>query len=59
MNQNKLTFDTENLIVNWIGFNIQGLLNKKQVKQIKISISELDLIPLSPSIRWKGRNFIQ
>ena len=46
MNQNKLTFDTENLIVNWIGFNIQGLLNKKQVKQIKISISELDLIPL-------------
>ena len=34
MNQNKLTFDIENLVVDWIGFNIQGLVHKKQIKQI-------------------------
>jgi len=31
---NKLTFKDENLVVDWIGFNIQGLLNKKQVEII-------------------------
>ena len=34
MNQNKLTFESENLVVDWIGFNIQGLLNRKQVERI-------------------------
>ena len=34
MNQNKSTFESENLVVDWIGFNIQGLLDRKQVKQI-------------------------
>lgn len=34
MNQNKLNFQSENLTVNWIGFNIQGLVDIKQVKQI-------------------------
>lgn len=34
MKQNKSTFESENLIVDWIGFNIQGLLDRKQVKQI-------------------------
>lgn len=31
---NKLTFKDENLVVDWIGFNIQGLLNRKQVERI-------------------------
>lgn len=34
MNQNKLTFKSENLQVDWIGFNIQGLRNRKQVERI-------------------------
>jgi len=34
MNQNQLTFESENLVVDWIGFNIQGLLDRKQLKQI-------------------------
>ena len=34
MNQNKLNFKSENLTVDWIGFNIQGLVDIKQVKQI-------------------------
>ena len=34
MKQNKSTFESENLVVDWIGFNIQGLLDRKQVKQI-------------------------
>jgi hypothetical protein len=34
MNQNKLSFESENLVVDWIGFNIQGLLNRKQVERI-------------------------
>ena len=25
MNNTKLTFESENLVVDWIGFNIQGL----------------------------------
>ena len=31
---NKLTFKDKNLTVDWIGFNIQGLLNKKQLEII-------------------------
>ena len=31
---NKLTFNDEKLVVDWIGFNIQGLLNRKQVERI-------------------------
>lgn len=34
MNQNKLSFESENLVVDWIGFNIQGLLDKKQIRRI-------------------------
>jgi hypothetical protein len=30
----KLNFESENLLVDWIGFNIQGLIDRKQVKQI-------------------------
>jgi len=40
MNQNKLTFKDENLTVDWIGFNIQGLLNKKQVEIIANYLSQ-------------------
>ena len=31
MNRNKLSFESENLVVDWIGFNIQGLLHRKQL----------------------------
>jgi hypothetical protein len=34
MTQNKLSFESENLIVDWVGFNIQGFIDRKQVKQI-------------------------
>ena len=34
MRQNKLTFESENLVVDYISFNIQGLVGRKQVKQI-------------------------
>ena len=34
MNQNNLTFESENLVVDWIGFNIQGQVNRKQVERI-------------------------
>ena len=34
MNQNKLTFESEKLQVDWIGFNIHGLLEKIQLKRI-------------------------
>lgn len=37
---NKLTFKDENLTVDWIGFNIQGLLNKKQVEIIASYLSQ-------------------
>ena len=32
--KNKSTFESENLVVDWIGLNIQGLCDRKQVKQI-------------------------
>ena len=38
MNQNKSTFESENLVVDWIGFNIQGLVDGKQVKEIAKSL---------------------
>ena len=31
MNQNKLTFESENLVVDWISFNIQGLIDPKLI----------------------------
>ena len=34
MSKNKLTFESENLVVDWIGFNIQGLVNQKGVETI-------------------------
>jgi hypothetical protein len=34
MNRNKLSFESENLVVDWIGFNIQGLVDRKQVERI-------------------------
>jgi hypothetical protein len=34
MTQNKFTFQSENLVVDWIGFNIQGFVNLKQVEII-------------------------
>jgi len=34
MTQNKFTFESENLVVDWISFNIQGLVDKKQVERI-------------------------
>jgi len=36
MTRNKSSFKSENLIVDWIGFNIQGLVDIKQAKQIAI-----------------------
>ena len=34
MNRNNLTFDTENLVVDYISFNIQVLVDRKQVEII-------------------------
>lgn len=34
MNRNKLSFESENLQVDWIGFNIEGFVEKEQIKQI-------------------------
>lgn len=34
MNQNKLSFESENLQVDWIGFNIKGFVEKEQIKRI-------------------------
>lgn len=34
MTQNKLTFESESLVVDYISFNIQGLVDRKQVKRI-------------------------
>jgi hypothetical protein len=31
MNQNKFSFESENLVVDWIGFNIQGLIDPKVI----------------------------
>ena len=35
MNQNKFTFDGENLVVDWIGFKFQDLDNDAQTKLAK------------------------
>ena len=34
MKQNKLSFESEKLVVDYISFNIQGLIDRKQVKRI-------------------------
>ena len=34
MNQNKLSFESEKLVVDYISFNIQGLVDRKQVERI-------------------------
>ena len=34
MNQNKLSFVSENLVIDWIGFNIPGLVERKQLERI-------------------------
>ena len=34
MSKNKLSFESQNLVVDWIGFNIQGLIDRKQVKRV-------------------------
>ena len=34
MAQNKFTFKSENLVVDFISFNIQGLVERKQVERI-------------------------
>ena len=34
MNQNKITFESENLVIDYISFNIQGLVDRKQVERI-------------------------
>jgi len=34
MKQNKFSFESENLVVDWIGFNIQRLVDRKQVEII-------------------------
>tara|TARA_Y100000385_G_scaffold18768_1_gene18817 strand:+ start:12863 stop:14356 length:1494 start_codon:yes stop_codon:yes gene_type:complete len=34
MSKSKFSFESENLVVDWIGFNIQGFVGKKQIKQI-------------------------
>ena len=31
MLQNQLSFESENLVVDWIGFNIQGLIDPKPI----------------------------
>ena len=34
MIKNKLSFESENLVVDWIGFNIEELVNRKEVEII-------------------------
>jgi hypothetical protein len=34
MNQNKLSFESEKLVIDYISFNIQGLVDRKQVERI-------------------------
>ena len=34
MNQKKLSFKSENLVVDWIGLNISGQVTRKQVERI-------------------------
>lgn len=35
MNKNNIIFDSENLIVDWVGFNIQRLVDQKQVSSFQ------------------------
>jgi hypothetical protein len=34
MTKNKLSFESENIAVDWVGFNIQGFVNRKQIEKI-------------------------
>jgi hypothetical protein len=34
MSKSKFSFESENLVVDWIRFNIQRFVDKKQIKQI-------------------------
>ena len=40
MNQKKLTFQSENLVVDWISFNIKGLTDPKQIAKIALYLSK-------------------
>ena len=40
MNRNKLSFESENLQVDWVGFNIEGLVEKEKIKQIAEYLSQ-------------------
>lgn len=40
MKQSKLSFESENLVVDWVSFNIQGLTDLKQISKIAIYLSE-------------------
>jgi hypothetical protein len=40
MNQNNLIFDSENLVVDWISFNIKGLTDPKQIAKIALYLSK-------------------
>lgn len=53
MNQNKLNFESEKLVVDYISFNIQGLVDRKQVKRIAKSFFQ---ILVFNSIFAKGSN---
>lgn len=39
MNQNKLSFESENLVVDYISFNIQGSVNLEPINYILLYIS--------------------
>ena len=41
MNQNKLSFESENLVVDYISFNIQGLTDPKDIAKIAFYLSNL------------------
>jgi hypothetical protein len=40
MTQNKLTFQSENLVVDWISFNIKGLTDPKKITKIAFYLSK-------------------
>ena len=60
MNLNKSSFKSENLIGDWIGFNIQGLVNQKEVETIANYLSQNFGFnsTFRDWIRRKGKNFV-
>ena len=40
MQQNKLSFESENLVVDWISFNIKELTDPKQIAKIALYLSK-------------------